>query len=56
MHLDTTQQEAAGALKDNSVLLAEVGPSNSRWGEVGSPSCPPLLTPFPAPPPSSRRQ
>uniref|UniRef100_A0A8C0UDC2 Dynactin subunit 2 n=1 Tax=Cyanistes caeruleus TaxID=156563 RepID=A0A8C0UDC2_CYACU len=26
VHLDTTQQEIAGALKDNAVLLAEVGP------------------------------
>lgn len=25
VHLDTTQQEIAGALKDNTVLLAEVG-------------------------------
>uniref|UniRef100_A0A8B9FXN4 Dynactin subunit 2 n=1 Tax=Amazona collaria TaxID=241587 RepID=A0A8B9FXN4_9PSIT len=27
LHLDTTQQEVAGALKDNAVLLAEVGPT-----------------------------
>ena len=31
---DTSQQEMAGALKHNSVLLAEVGPSNTHWDGV----------------------
>lgn len=50
MHLDTTQQEIAGALKDNAVLLAEVGATSTRRGGGGP--CPtPPLTPFPTPPP-----
>ena len=34
VRLDTSQQEMAGALKPNSVLLAEVGPSNTHWDGV----------------------
>ena len=57
VHLDTTQQEVAAALKDNTVLLAEVGPR----GGVGVgvvPILPPLLTPCPrhSHPRRSRRQ
>lgn len=46
MHLDTTQQEIAGALKDNTVLLAEVSPTNTRWDGVRSPSCSPTHLPL----------
>ena len=41
MHLDTTQQEIAGALKDNTVLLAEVSPSSMCWGGRGPHPVPP---------------
>ena len=57
VHLDTTQQEVAAALKDNTVLLAEVGPSGGLGGfGVGEvpilPPCslPAPLTPTPAGP------
>lgn len=43
VHLDTTQQEIAGALKDNAVLLAEVG-------LPGPPPSPPAPGSPPAPP------
>lgn len=41
MHLDTTQQEIAGALKDNTVLLAEASLSSMRWGGRGPHPVPP---------------
>lgn len=44
VHLDTTQQEIAGALKDNTVLLAEVGPPPT-------PAVPPSGVPILPPPP-----
>ena len=49
MHLDTTQQEVAAALKDNSALLAEVGPSGGLWGAPRS--APPPSQPHSPPPP-----
>lgn len=52
MHLDTTQQDMVAALKDNAALLAEVGAPC----DGGVPILPPQLTPFPSPPPRSRRQ
>lgn len=55
MHLDSTQQEIAGALKDNTVLLAEVGPTNTHWGGVGSPSCHPCSPPSPLTPPQVQK-
>ena len=55
MHLDTMQQEVAAALKDNSALLAEVGPSGGLWGAPYSapplPSCPT----HPPPPPQVQK-
>ncbi|RLV76463.1 hypothetical protein DV515_00016951 [Chloebia gouldiae] len=52
VHLDTTQQEIAGALKDNTVLLAEVGPpgpplSPSPIPTVPHPPSPPSPSPHP---------
>lgn len=51
VHLDTTQQEIAGALKDNTVLLAEASLSSMCWGGRGPHPVPPL-TPFPTDPPA----
>uniref|UniRef100_A0A669Q6X3 Dynactin subunit 2 n=1 Tax=Phasianus colchicus TaxID=9054 RepID=A0A669Q6X3_PHACC len=52
VHLDTTQQEVAAALKDNTVLLAEVGSSGGfrAFGVGGVPILPPPLAPCPAQP------
>ncbi|XP_049675390.1 dynactin subunit 2-like [Accipiter gentilis] len=47
MHLDSTQQEIAGVLKDNTVLLAEVGSTNTpglQWDPLSAPAtAPPFL-------------
>lgn len=53
MHLDTTQQEVAAALKDNSALLAEVGPSGGLWGAPYS--APPPPCPAHPPPPQVQK-
>lgn len=52
VHLDTTQQEVAAALKDNTVLLAEVGPRGGGWGGSGPYSAPPAHSLPPSLPPT----
>lgn len=64
MHLDTTQQEIAGALKDNAVLLAEVGvPGPPLTPDPGVLTCPhhpipthpPPICPYPHLPPQVQK-